>query len=238
MTRRLKRGAAPRTWTIPRKGTKWVQRVAAGAHPQAESMPMVQLLREVRGVAKTAREARAILREGLVSVDGSVVREVARGVGLMDTVSFAKPVDEHFRILKDQSGRLRLVKITAADAAYKIGRVRRKTTVSEGKTQVTLHDGRNLIAPEKVTWRVGDSLKIGVPGQKVLQHLPLKPGLLAYLAGGSHVGEIAKIERIEVVNSPQPNLVHFAEGFSSIKEYVFVIGESSPQITLPGGIVG
>ncbi|MCI4322671.1 MAG: 30S ribosomal protein S4e [Thermoplasmata archaeon] len=235
MTRRLKRGASPRTWAIPRKGTKWVQRVAAGAHPQTEAIPMVQLLREVRGVARTAREARAILREGLVSVDGKIVREVARGVGLMDTVSFAKPVDEHFRLLKDQSGRFRLVKITAAEAAFKIGQVRRKTTVSEGKTQVTLHDGRNLIAPAKATWRVGDSLKIGLPDQKVLLHLPLKPGLLAYLAGGSHVGEIAKIDRIEVVNSPQPNLVHFTEGFSSIKEYVFVIGENTPQVQLPGG---
>jgi ribosomal protein S4E len=35
------------------------------------------------------------------------------------------------------------------------------------------------------------------------------------------------------LNSPQPNRVHFKEGFSTVKHYVFVVGEASPQITLP-----
>jgi small subunit ribosomal protein S4e len=236
MTRRLKRRAAPRAWKIPRKGTKWVQRVAPGPHAQDESIPLVMVLREIRGYAHTAREARTILRGGLVHVDGKVVHDLARGVGLMDTISFATEPPEHFRVLKDQRGKLVLVSISPTEAAMKLGRVGQKTTVSGGRIQVTLHDGRNLIAPAKSTWRVGDSLSLSVPDQKVKGHLALQPGALAYVAGGSHVGQLARVERIEVRNSPEPNRVHFTEGFSTIKRYVFVVGTEAPQITLPEGL--
>ncbi len=75
-------------------------------------------------------------------------------------------------------------------------------------------------------------MKLELPTQKVLGHLPLSPGQLAYIAGGSHVGQLARVERVEVRNSPQPNRVHFKEGFSTIKDFVFVVGDAAPQITL------
>ncbi len=236
MTRRLKRRAAPRAWQVPRKGTKWIQRVAPGPHAQDQSIPLVMVLRDLKHLARTAREARRILREGSVRVDGKVVHDPARGVGLMDTISFAAPLDEHFRVLKDPRGKLVLVSIPAGEATIKLGRVRRKTAVRGGRIQVTLHDGRNLLLPAKGGWKVGDSLKLQLPEQKVTGHLPLQPGQLAYVAGGSHVGQLARVERVEVRNSPQPNRVHFAEGFSTTKEYVFIVGTDAPQITLPEGL--
>lgn len=236
MTRRLKRRAAPRAWKVPRKGTKWIQRVAPGPHAQDQSIPILMVLRELRGLARTAREARTILRQGSVLVDGKVVHDPARGVGLMDAVSFAAPLDEHFRVLKDPRGKLVLVAIPASEAVTKLGRVRRKTTVRGGKIQVTLHDGRNLLLPAKSNWKVGDTLKLHLPEQKVTGHLPLQAGQLAFVSGGSHVGTLARVERVEVRNSPQPNRVHFAEGFSTTKEYVFVVGTDAPQITLPEGL--
>jgi small subunit ribosomal protein S4e len=236
VTRRLKRRAAPPAWKVPHKGTKWIQRVAPGPHPQDQSIPLVMVLRELRGLARSAREAQILLRQGSVRVDGRVVHDPARGVGLMDVVSFAAPLDEHFRLMKDRRGRLVLLPVPAAEATVKLGRVLRKTTVRGGRLQVTLHDGRNLLCPPKSAWRVGDSLKIELPSQKVLGHLPLQPGQLAYVAGGSHVGQLARVERVEVRNSPQPNRVHFAEGFSTTKPYVFVVGETAPQVTLPEGL--
>ena len=236
MTFRLKRGAAPRTWTVPRKGTKWIKRPAPGPHAQDESIPLLLVVRDLRKLAASAREARLLLRQGSVRVDGKVVKDLSRGVGLMDTVSFAAPLNEHFRILKDRLGRLVLVPIAAAEASVKIGRVRFKHAVRGGKVEVTLHDGRNLLAPADTPWRVGDSLKIQVPDQKVVAHLKLGNGQLALVAGGSHVGEVARVDRVEVRNSSQPNRVHFKEGFSTIKEYVYIIGDTGPQITLPEGL--
>jgi small subunit ribosomal protein S4e len=236
MTFRLKRRAAPRAWTVPRKGTKWVLRPRPGPHSQDRSIPLLLVLRDLQHVAASSREARVLLRSGAVLVDGKVADDLARGIGLMDTVSLAAPLDRHFRLVTDRRGKLILASIPSTEANVKIGRVRAKHTVRGGQVEVTLHDGRNLLVPASSPYRVGDSLKIELPKQKVLEHLPLKPGSLAFVAGGSHVGELARVERVEVRNSPQPNLVHFKEGFSTIKEYVFVVGEQSPGVTLGEGV--
>jgi small subunit ribosomal protein S4e len=233
MTRRLKRGAAPRAWTVPRKGSKWILRPSPGPHPQDASIPLLLVLRDVLHIARSAREARILARSGVVHVDGKVVSDLARGIGLMDTLTLGAPLNAHYRLFKDRRGKLRLYPIPPEEAAVKIGRIQRKTTVRGGKLQVTLHDGRNLRIPEGVDWKVGDSLKIHLPDQKVLGRLPFAVGHLAYVAGGSHVGELARIEKVEVLNSPQPNRVQFKEGFSTVKQFVFVVGEATPQITLP-----
>jgi small subunit ribosomal protein S4e len=233
MTRRLKRGAAPKSWTVPRKGTKWILRPSPGPHPQTESMPLLLLLRDVLHLAQSTREARILVRSGVVHVDGRIVTDLARGVGLMDTLVLTAPLNAHYRIFKDRRGKLRLYPIPPDEAVVKIGRISRKTTVHGGRLQVTLHDGRNLRVPEGTDWKVGDSLKIHLPDQKVLGRVAFASGHLAYVAGGSHVGELARIEKVEVLNSSQPNRVHFKEGFSTVKQYVFLVGESTPQITLP-----
>jgi small subunit ribosomal protein S4e len=194
------------------------------------------VLRDLRRVAGSAREARELLRAGHVRVDGKVAKDPARGIGLMDTVSLGPPLNEHFRLLKDRRGKLILVAIPQTEAEVKIGRIRFKHTVRKGKVEVTLHDGRNLLAPSAGAWKVGDSLKLKVPEQQVLSHLKLAPGQLAFVAGGSHVGQVARVERVEVRNSPQPNRVHFKEGFATNKEYVYVIGEQVAQIQLPEGV--
>lgn len=236
MTFRLKRRAAPRAWTIPRKGTKWVKRPAPGPHSQDASIPLLLVLRDLRRIVASAREASQLVRTGAIRVDGKVARDLDRGLGLMDTLSFAAPLDAHYRIVKDRHGKLVLVAIPAAEASLKIGRVRFKHAVKAGRIEVTLHDGRNLLVDRGTPYRVGDSVKIEVPSQKVVAHLPLTAGALAYVAGGTHVGELARIDRVEVRNSSQPNLVHFKEGFSTIKEYVYVVGDKTPEVTLGEGV--
>lgn len=236
MTLRLKRRAAPRAWTIPRKGTKWVKRPGPGPHAQDQSIPLLLVLRDLRRVVASAREARLLVRSGAVRVDGKVGKDLDRGLGLLDTLSLAAPLDAHFRVVLDRRGKLSLVPIPSTEAGVKIGRIRFKHTAKAGRIEVTLHDGRNLLVDAKSPWRVGDSVKIEVPSQKVLEHLKLGPGALAYVAGGSHVGELARVDKVEVRNSPQPNLVHFKEGFSTIKEYVFVVGQTAPEVTLAEGV--
>ena len=236
MTFRLKRRAAPRSWTVPRKGTKWLKRPAPGPHAQDQSIPLLLVLRDIRHVVASDREARILLRSGAVKVDGKVAKDLSRGLGLMDTLSLAAPLDAHFRVVRNRRGKLTLVTIPSTEAAIKLGRVRFKHTVDGGKVEVTLHDGRNLLVPASTPYRVGDSVKLALPDQKVTEHIPLAPGSLAYVSGGSHVGDLARVDKVEVRNSSQPNLVHFKEGFSTVKEYVFVVGQTAPEVTLSEGV--
>jgi small subunit ribosomal protein S4e len=236
MTFRLKRRAAPRTWQVPRKGTKWIQRPGPGPHAQDQSIPLVLVLRDVLHLVRSAREAQLLVRSGAVEVDGKKVSGLDRGLGLMDTLTLAAPLDAHYRVVKDRRGRLALVPIPSTEAHLKLGRVRFKHTVPTGKVEVTLHDGRNLLVAASTPYRVGDSVKIEVPSQKVVEHLKLAPGTLAYVSGGSHVGQLARVEKVEVRNSSQANLVHFSEGFSTVKEYVFVVGQKTPEVTVQEGV--
>ena len=236
MTFRLKRRAAPKSWTIPRKGTKWVKRPGPGPHAQDASIPLQIVLRDLLHVVASAREARLLVRTGAVRVDGKVAKDLDRGIGLMDTLSFAPPLDAHYRLVRDRRGKLGLITIPSTEAMLKIGRVRFKHAVPKRRVEVTLHDGRNLLVDAATPYRVGDSVKLEVPAQKVVGHLRLAPGALAFVAGGTHVGQLARVERVEVRNSSQPNLVHFKEGFSTIKEYVYVVGQAAPEITIGQGV--
>lgn len=236
MTRRMKRRAAPRTWPVPRKGTKWIRRPAPGPHAQDQSIPLVIVLRDLRHLVRNEREARILVNSDAVKIDGKVVHDLSRGLGLMDTLSLAAPLDTHARVVKDRRGKLVLVVIPPAEASTKIGRIRFKHAIRSGQVGMTLHDGRTLVVPANSPYRVGDSLQIELPSQTIVRHFPLAAGQLAFLAGGSHVGETARVERVEVRNSSQPNLVHFKEGFSTIKEYVFIVGETSPQVTIGEGL--
>ena len=92
--------------------------------------------------------------------------------------------------------------------------------------QVHLHDGRNILLDESPDYKTGDSLVISLPDQKVSSHMEMKKGATAYLTGGSHIGEIAKIKDHEVKRSSKPNETSF-EDFGTITDYVFVIGKES-----------
>jgi small subunit ribosomal protein S4e len=60
----------------------------------------------------------------------------------------------------------------------------------------------------------------------------LEKGNVALLIGGSHPGSLQTIESYQVRRGSAPNLVTFKEGFSTIKENVFVVGEKTPEIKL------
>jgi len=231
MKKHLKRLAAPRSWPIPRKTHIWTSKPIPGPHPQEGSLPLLTLIRDVLHLSDFAREGRMIIGSGSIHVDGRRVTQAKFPVGLMDSVSVL-PTKTNYRILLDKNGKFRAVPIPAAEAKWKLCRIQNKLTVDGGKFQLSLHDGRCILLAKTIL-QTGTTLKISVPEQKVLEALPLEAGQLAYLTGGRHVGEIATIQEVVRKRSPRPNEVVFQEGFTTIKDYVFVVGKSKPEIPLP-----
>ena len=60
MSRHLKSYAAPKSWTLLRKITKWILRPQPGKHPLERSLPVGILLKQL-GIAQTTREAKKIV---------------------------------------------------------------------------------------------------------------------------------------------------------------------------------
>jgi len=231
MKKHLKRLPAPRALKIQRKISIWATRPSPGAHPGDRAIPLGSLVRDFLRLADNAREAVAILHSGAVHVDGRVVREAKFPVGLMDVVSLPSR-KEHYRIGLDVRGKLVPVTIEASEAGWKLCRVEDKTTIRGGRTQVNLHDGRNLILA-KGGPSTGTTLKIQVPKQKVVGEFPREKGSVALLIGGQHAGEIGHLETIQESRNPRANVARFQEGFDTVVDYVFMIGKEKPEIRLP-----
>jgi len=118
----LKRLPAPRSWTIPRKTDFWVVKPSPGPHPIDASVPIGLILRDMLKVCATAREARHILNDRGVLVDGRPITDPKFPVGLMDVLSFAV-TKAHYRMLVNTRGKMALVPIEEADADWKLCRV-------------------------------------------------------------------------------------------------------------------
>ena len=182
-------------------------------------------------LVNSSKEAKRILHDGSVMVDGNIVRDYRFPVGLFDVITMPK-TDTSYRVILDRKQRFMLHKVT--DSGIKLYRITDKTNVKGGATQLNLHDGSNIISDE-FSYRTSDSVLVSIPERKVLQHFVYKPGNLALITGGAHSGELATIKEIKKVRSSMPNMVSLQStyDFETVEDYVFVIGKNTPEMELP-----
>jgi small subunit ribosomal protein S4e len=190
-------------------------------------MPLTLVVRDMLGLAKSAREVRYILHNELAKVDGRVVKDTRRGIGIMDVLTLG---EDNYRCILDHNGRLRYRPISAKEAGWKICRIEGKTTIKGGKTQLNLHDGRNIIVEDPKEYNTGDSLKLNLPDQKILEHIRFGEGTRCYLIGGAHVGSTAEVSEYVEKRSSMPNEVQFGD-FGTVVRNVFAVGDASLPLT-------
>mgnify|MGYP001765319390 CR=1 FL=1 len=231
MKKHIKRMAAPSSWAIPRKTTYWVTKPSPGPHGTEDAVPLLAVVRDMLKLCDNSREARFIIGSRMITVDGKVVTDYKFPVGLMDVVTVTK-TKQSYRMLVDYKSRLKLVPVDDTEKGWKLARIDCKTVVKKGKVQLNLHDGRCILLP-KDQYKSGDVLKIEVPSQKIMKAFKLEKGNLAFLVGGSHPGTVQTIEDYQVGRGSSANLVSFKEGFSTVTDNVFVVGDKTPEINLP-----
>ncbi len=232
----LKRFKAPKHWPIHPKENKWTTKPNAGPHAIEESLPLLLIVRDILGVADNAREAKRIINNGEILVDGRIRKDYKFPVGFMDVIEIPKS-ESTFRVLPDEKGRLILYPIAAENKDFKLCKIVDKTTINGGKTQLNLHDGRNCLVDDE--YKVGDVVILKVPDQDISERIIFEEGTIGLITGGKHIGEIGRIKEINITKSSMLNTVEMeTEGkkvFLTLKDYVFVIGKEEPAITLPGG---
>lgn len=242
--RHFKREAAPGFWPIHRKKFTWTIKPDPGPHPINRCIPLGIIVRDMLGFAKTMREAKKILAQGKILVDGRIRRNEHFPTGLMDVISIPE-INTNYRILPWEDG-LVLHEIDEEEAKYKICRIENKVTVNGGYVQLNLHDGRNILIRDLSSdtsagsiYHTLDTLKIGLLNQEILEHLRLDIGKIGLIVDGKNAGKNGIIKAIEEVRGQKRrrNLVTIedtkGEIFQTILDYVFVIGEEKPVISLP-----
>ncbi|MCJ7613499.1 30S ribosomal protein S4e [Candidatus Bathyarchaeota archaeon] len=240
----LKRKPAPKLWPIHRKEAVWTVMPKPGPHSLSSGLPLALVVRDILGFAKTGKEAKKIISQGKILVDGKVRRDERFLVGLMDVISIVG-TKNFYRVLPSPKG-LFLHPIDADEAAFKLYRIEDKTVVKGGRMHLNLHDGTgslielgNTLSPEKVVYNTLDVLKFSVPDRELLDHTKLTVGVPALVIGGKNMGRYGKVVTIEkkADKKRRDMLVTLKdmkeEQFQTILDFVFILGDAESIVSLP-----
>jgi small subunit ribosomal protein S4e len=240
----LKRKPAPKLWPIHRKETVWTVMPKPGPHSLSSSLPLVLIVRDMLKFAKTSKEARNILSQKKIMVNGKVRRDERFLVGLMDVISIVD-AKKSYRVLPSRKG-LFLHPIDSGEAAFKLCRIENKTSVKDGHVHLNLHEGSSFLIqvsnsqnPEEDIYHTLDVLKLSVPDRELLEHMKLTVGAPAIVIGGKNMGKYGKVITIEKKPSKKRRdlLVTLedinGDQFQTILDFVFILGDTEPSISLP-----
>jgi small subunit ribosomal protein S4e len=237
-SKHLKREMSPKFWPIHRKEKVWAVRSSPGAHGARVSMPLLITVRDFLGLAETAKEAKMIIKQGKVLVDGKIRRDDRFPIGLMDVVELPD-ADQRYRVLPEHGGRFILHPISGGEVGFKLCRIVNKTTVRNSTIQLNFHDGRNVLLKEGgEAYDVNDIVKLTIPDQEIADHIAFKPGVRVIITGGRSQGQYGilmdlgsepGVKRTATIRTPEN------EDVRTLASYVFAVGTETPLISLPGG---
>jgi small subunit ribosomal protein S4e len=226
---KTKRIAAPRTWPLQRKHGKWVTSPKS-AHRKDECVPLTIILKDFLELCVSTREVKKLVAAGKVMINKRRVKSYAAGVGLFDVVEL-EGVNKAWRLVYDETRKFTL--ITCKDADKKLFKVMGKTALPKG-FQLNLSGGANIVSMNKKI-KTGDSLLLSLPDYKIITHLSPVKGSRVYITGGSHLGELAKIKKVEQFEGLRQDMFHLKSGtkeFQTIKHNVFVVGKTKEAIKI------
>jgi small subunit ribosomal protein S4e len=249
----LKRSKAPKLWKIARKEKKWTINPVCGPHNK-EAIPLAFIIRDFLGYARTLREAKYILNERKVMVNGAVRTDYRFPVGLMDVVEIPS-TEQYFRILPNRKGQLILHPISPEEAQIRPLKITDKHLIHSGVFQLRFHDGATLqVSPTGDREKKGAGGKGDMPaaeGKKKDKAFQFKrlgtvlfnvrsSDIVDYFSFEKHnyamITRGRNVSKAGTITSIKEDMVEIEaeEKVRTLKENVFVIGKRESIISLPG----
>jgi small subunit ribosomal protein S4e len=185
---------SPLFWKINRKDKRFVITVRPGSHPKNNSIPSAVLLRDTLNIVTTLREAKSSIYGGKVKVDGVIQKSLHHSIGLMDVIELEN-VDDIYRLVPKNGQILFPIKINENEKSKKLVRVKSKTSIKGGRTQLGFHDGRTIITDTSVN--VGDTCLLQIPEQKILDVIKFEKNSQVIIIKGTNAGRVGTINEIK-----------------------------------------
>lgn len=165
---------------IVRKGTKYVAMTRSHID---ESVPVVIAIRDMLGLAKTAKEVREMIKQKQLKVNGRTVVELNESIQLFHILE----ADKKYQLSLSSAGRFTLVETKAKD---RLAKIMGRSLISGGKMQIHLHDGTNIIG--KKEYAVQDSLYLDTTNKPV-KHVAFAKGSTVFATAGKYIGQEGKL---------------------------------------------
>ena len=231
-SKKLKRQMAPTFWGINRKEKRFVITVRPGSHPKNNSIPTAVLLRDTLKKVKTLREAKSSIYGGKVKVDGIIQKSLHHSIGLMDVVEL-EGITDVYRLVPYNGHLLEPIKINATEKSKKLVKVKSKTTIKGGKTQLGFHDGRTIITD--INANVNDTCLLQIPEQKILDVIKLEKNSRVIVTRGTNAGRIGLINEIKQGTFTLPKRISLIIDDKTIEipaNITMVVGKEKPVIQI------
>ena len=231
-SKKLKRQMAPMFWGINRKEKRFVITVRPGSHPKNNSIPTAVLLRDTLKKVKTLREAKSSIYGGKVKVDGIIQKSLHHSIGLMDVVEL-EGITDVYRLVPYNGHLLEPIKINAAEKSKKLVKVKSKTTIKGGKTQLGFHDGRTIITD--INANIDDTCLLQIPEQKILDVIKFEKNSRVIVTRGINTGRIGLINEIKQGTFTLPKRISLIIDDKTIEipaNITMVVGKEKPVIQI------
>jgi len=194
------------------------------------------LLRDVLKYATTGKEAKMIVKQGKVKIDGKARLDERFPVGMLEVVTFPDR-GENYRALPEKGSGLVLDPIKGDEATFKLCQIIGIKNLAKGVVQLQMHDGRTVNVQPGGSYRVNDVVKLKVPEQEILDHIAFKEKMQSIITGGRSQGETGVMvglgsesgrKRTATVRTQR------GEDIRTLAKYVFPLGTETSMISLPG----
>lgn len=220
--------SAPKTFPTKKKERKYVINPNPGPHPKSECIPLGVIIRDILPYAETLKEARQILNNSEVLVDGKVKKDYKYPVGIFDVIEFPK-IGRSLRVIPTKDG-FKLIEISEKEKDKKLCKIISKTSIKRDQIQFNLSDGKNILGG---SGSPNDSLLINLEEMEMENSFERKRGNTVIITRGKNRGKLGKIIDIEIVKGSGLNRILIEVEDSEIdvpEDMVFIVGEDEPAI--------
>lgn len=171
---------------IRRKGTKYLAR--ARSHLK-DSVPVVIAVRDMLKLARTSREVKKMIHEKMLKLNGRLVIDERDSIQLFNIFE----ADKKYELSILPTGKFFFK--DAGKGNERLCKIINKTLVKDGKIQLNLHDGTNVLSNDK-KFKTGDSIYFDLSG-KIKTHVTLEKGKEIFVVSGKYHGRNSKIDKLE-----------------------------------------
>jgi len=231
-SKKLKRQMAPLFWGINRKNKRFAITVKPGSHSKNRSIPTALLLRDVLKVVTTLREAKSVIYNGKVNVDGIIRKSLHHSIGLMDVIEL-QGISDIYRLVPTHGHILQPIKIDSSEKSKKIVKVTSKTTTKGKKTQLGFHDGRTIITD--INANINDTCLLQIPEQKILDVIKFEKNSQVIVTSGINAGRIGLINEVKQGTFTLPKRISLLIDDKTIEipaNITMVVGKEKPVIQI------
>ncbi|MBB46828.1 MAG: 30S ribosomal protein S4e [Thaumarchaeota archaeon] len=231
-SKKLKRQMSPLFWKINRKDKRFVITVRPGSHPKNNSIPSAVLLRDTLNIVTTLREAKSSIYAGKVKVDGVIQKSLHHSIGLMDVVELEN-ANDIYRLVPKNGQTLFPIKINENEKSKKLVKVKSKTSIRGGRTQLGFHDGRTVITDTSAN--VGDTCLLQIPEQKILDVIKFEKNSQVIIIKGTNAGRVGTINEIKEGTFTLPKRISLLIDDNTVEipaHITMAIGKEKPIIQI------